>query len=132
MSIRFMEAAKKLFFRPMVPGNEDMLMPSSGWVAEDGNVYLDEETEHLACFLGGVYALGGKLFNNREYVDIGEKLTLGCVYGYQAFPTGMMPERVNMVACESFNDCKWDRKRFDEEKGKRPECKSIRDNLLYS
>ncbi|KAI1403040.1 glycoside hydrolase family 47 protein [Hypoxylon fuscum] len=123
MSIRFMEAAKKLFFRPMVPGNEDMLMPSSGWVAEDGNVYLDEETEHLACFLGGVYALGGKLFNNREYVDIGEKLTLGCVYGYQAFPTGMMPERVNMVACESFNDCKWDRKRFDEEKGKRPEYK---------
>ncbi|KAI1379866.1 glycoside hydrolase family 47 protein [Hypoxylon crocopeplum] len=121
MSIGFMEAAKKLLFRPMVPGNEDLLMPSSGWVAEDGNVYLDHETEHLGCFLGGTYALGGKLFKNKEYVDIGAKLTLGCVYGYQAFPTGMMPERINMVPCEDLDDCKWDQQRFDEEKGKRPE-----------
>ncbi|KAI2467422.1 glycoside hydrolase family 47 protein [Annulohypoxylon bovei var. microspora] len=123
MSIGFMEAAKKLLFRPMVPGNEDILMPSSGWVDGDGNVYIDEETEHLACFLGGTYALGGKLFNNREYVDIGAKLTLGCVYGYQSFPTGMMPERINMVSCKSLDNCKWDPQHFDEEKEKRPEYK---------
>ncbi|OTA79565.1 glycoside hydrolase family 47 protein [Hypoxylon sp. CO27-5] len=123
MSRGFMEAAKKLFFRPMVPGNEDILMPSSGWVADNGDVYLDEETEHLGCFLGGTYALGGKLFNNKEYVDIGAKLTLGCVYGYQNFPTGMMPERINMVACETWDDCQWDQQRFDHEKGKRPEYK---------
>ncbi|KAI0880262.1 glycoside hydrolase family 47 protein [Annulohypoxylon maeteangense] len=123
MSIGFMEAAKNLFFRPMIPGGEDILMPSSGSVDEDGNVYLDEETEHLACFLGGIYALGGKLFSNKEYVDIGSKLTLGCVYGYQSFPTGMMPERVNMVACDNLHTCEWDQKRFDKEKRKRPEYK---------
>ncbi|KAI1455300.1 glycoside hydrolase family 47 protein [Annulohypoxylon moriforme] len=123
MSKGFMEAAKKLLFRPMIPGSEDILMPSSGWVDEYGNVYLEEEAEHLACFLGGTYALGGKLLNNKEYVDIGSKLTLGCVYGYQSFPTGMMPERVNMVACRASDDCKWDQKLFDEAKSKRPEYK---------
>ncbi|KAI1101080.1 glycoside hydrolase family 47 protein [Jackrogersella minutella] len=123
MSLRFMEAAKKLLFRPMLPGNEDIRMSSSGWVSQDGDIYLDDETEHLSCFLGGTFALGGKIFDNMEYVDIGEKLTLGCVYGYQAFPTGMMPERVNMVACEDSNDCKWDQQYFDEQKGNRPEYK---------
>ncbi|KAI0095829.1 glycoside hydrolase family 47 protein [Hypoxylon sp. NC0597] len=121
MSKGFMEAAKKLLFRPMVPDNNDILMPSSGWVAEDGNIYLDEEIEHLGCFLGGTYALGGKLFNNKQHVDIGTKLTLGCVYGYQTFPAGMMPERINMVACETWEDCKWNQRQFDHEKEKRPE-----------
>ncbi|KAI0896664.1 glycoside hydrolase family 47 protein [Annulohypoxylon nitens] len=123
MSRGFMETAKSLFFRPMIPGGEDILMPSSGSVDEHGNLHLDEETEHLACFLGGVYALGGKLFNNKEYLDVGSKLTLGCVYGYQAFPTGMMPERVNMVSCKTWSGCKWDQQHFDEEKVKRPEYK---------
>ncbi|XDG04091.1 hypothetical protein ABKA04_003706 [Annulohypoxylon sp. FPYF3050] len=108
---------------PMIPGGEDILMPSSGLVDEHGNIHLDEETEHLACFLGGVYALGGKLFGNKEYLDVGSKLTLGCVYGYQAFPTGMMPERVNMVSCKTWSGCRWDQQLFDEEKGKRPEYK---------
>ncbi|XXG96441.1 hypothetical protein Hte_002724 [Hypoxylon texense] len=123
MSRGSLEAAKKLLYRPMVPGGEDILMPSSGWIGGDEEVYLDAETEHLGCFLGGTYALSGKLFDDREYVDIGAKLTLGCVYGYQAFPTGMMPERINMVACKSWDDCKWDQQVFDEEKGKRPEYK---------
>ncbi|KAI1139319.1 glycoside hydrolase family 47 protein [Hypoxylon sp. FL0543] len=123
MSKGFMEGAKKLLFRPMVPGNDDILMPSSGRVAEDGNVYLDEEVEHLGCFLGGTYALGGKLMNSKEYVDIGTKLTLGCVYGYQKFPTGMMPERINMVACRAWDDCEWNPQLFDREKEKRPEYK---------
>ncbi|KAI0835925.1 glycoside hydrolase family 47 protein [Hypoxylon sp. FL0890] len=123
MSKGFMEGAKTLLFRPMIPGNEDILMPSSGWVGEDGNVYLDEEVEHLGCFLGGTYALGGKLLNNKEYVDIGAKITLGCVYGYQNFPTGMMPERINMVACKAWDDCEWDPQLFDKEKEKRPEYK---------
>lgn len=123
MSLGFMEAAKKLLFRPMIPGNESILMPSSGWVNTDEDIVLDNETEHLACFLGGAYALGGKLLNNREYVDIGAKLTLGCVYAYLAFPTGMMPERINMVPCKTWDDCKWDQTLFDEEKRKRPQYK---------
>ncbi|KAI3343751.1 glycoside hydrolase family 47 protein [Ustulina deusta] len=108
MSTRFLEAAKALFFRPMIPRNEPILIPSSGRVANDGSVVLDQETEHLGCYIGGVYALAGRLFGNQGYVNIASKLALGCVYGYRSFPTGMMPERLNMVACESFEKWKED------------------------
>ncbi|KAI1085564.1 endoplasmic reticulum mannosyl-oligosaccharide 1,2-alpha-mannosidase [Whalleya microplaca] len=123
MSKGFMETAKdNLLFRPMVPGNDSILIASSVQVSNDGHVTLEEETEHLACYLGGVYGLGGKLFSNEEYVEVGAKLTLGCVYGYRSFPTGMMPERLNMVACTSKDDCEWDEELFDREKKKRPEA----------
>ncbi|KAI8628777.1 glycoside hydrolase family 47 protein [Xylariaceae sp. FL1651] len=121
MSHAFLEAAKKLLFRPMIPGNEPILIPSSGLVTDDGNVVLDQETEHLGCYIGGVYALAGKLLSNQAYVNIGAKLTLGCVYGYRSFPTGIMPERLNMVACESFEKCEWNEKQFYREKSKRSE-----------
>ncbi|RYP57711.1 hypothetical protein DL769_009325 [Monosporascus sp. CRB-8-3] len=103
MSQGFLEAAKEL-----------------DWVAVDGRVTLDEETEHLACYFGGIYAISGKPFRNRDYIDIGAKITLGCVYGYGPFPTGMMPERINTIACESIDNWEWDQKRFYEEKQKNP------------
>ncbi|KAI0115865.1 glycoside hydrolase family 47 protein [Nemania sp. FL0031] len=106
MSTAFLEAAKALLFRPMIPSNEPILIPSSGRADDEGNVSLDQETEHLACYIGGVYALAGRLLSNQGYVNIGSKLTLGCVYGYRSFPTGIMPERLNMVACESFEEWK--------------------------
>jgi mannosyl-oligosaccharide alpha-1,2-mannosidase len=121
MSTRFLEAAKKLFFRPMIPNNEPILIPSSGRVTDDGTVVLDQETEHLGCYIGGVYALAGRLLSNQAYVNIGAKLTLGCVYGYRSFPTSMMPERLNMVACESFEKCRWDHRSFFAERAKQRE-----------
>ncbi|KAI0015052.1 glycoside hydrolase family 47 protein [Xylariomycetidae sp. FL0641] len=123
MSIGFLEAAKTLLFRPMIPNDEFILIASSGTVAGDGSVRLDQETEHLSCYLGGTYVLAGKLLKSKDYIDIGAKLAMGCVYGYRSFPTGMMPERINMVACPSWDNCKWDQEHFDEEKVKRPEWK---------
>ncbi|KAI0477038.1 glycoside hydrolase family 47 protein [Xylaria cf. heliscus] len=123
MSTRFLEAAKSLLFRPMIPMNEPILLPSSGRVTGDGKVLLDKETEHLGCYIGGVYALAGKLLKNQGYVNIGSRLTLGCVYAYRSTSTGMMPERLNMVACESFEECEWDEKKFVEETGKQREWK---------
>ncbi|KAI1172150.1 glycoside hydrolase family 47 protein [Nemania sp. FL0916] len=123
MSRNFLEAAQALFFRPMIPNNEPILIPSSATVSDDGKITLDEETEHLGCYIGGVYALAGKILNNPGYVNIGSRLTLGCVYGYSAFPSGMMPERLNMVACESFNDCEWNERKFFREKAKQREAK---------
>ncbi|KAI5926520.1 endoplasmic reticulum mannosyl-oligosaccharide 1,2-alpha-mannosidase [Camillea tinctor] len=123
MTTKFVEAGKRLLFRPMIPGDESILISSSGRVTQDGRVVLDEETEHLACYIGGTYALAGRLLGAKEYVNIGAKLALGCVYGYRSFPTGMMPERLNMVACESAENCKWDEAKFDKEKKKRKEWK---------
>lgn len=124
MARGFMETAKQtLLFRPMVPGNESILISGSGWVDGSGDFIQDEETEHLACYLGGTYAIAGKMFRNPEYVEIGAKLTLGCVYAYRAFPTGMAPERWNMVACTPDEKCVWDQERFDNATQKRPEWK---------
>lgn len=122
MSMRFLEAAKALLFRPMIPTNEPILLPSSGSVRRGNSLVLDQETEHLGCYIGGVYALAGKLLQNQGYVNIGSRLTLGCVYAYRSTPTGMMPERMNMVACESFEKCEWDEKRFIQETRKQREC----------
>ncbi|KAI1330346.1 endoplasmic reticulum mannosyl-oligosaccharide 1,2-alpha-mannosidase [Xylariaceae sp. FL0255] len=123
MTQKALEAAKLLLFRPMIPENEPILMPSGAGIYSDGVVKLDEESEHLGCYLGGVYALAGKVFGNHQWVNIGEKLTLGCVYSYRSFPTGIMPERLTMVACDSFENCEWDEKVFNEKKKKQREAK---------
>ncbi|KAI0402709.1 glycoside hydrolase family 47 protein [Xylaria palmicola] len=123
MSKRFLEAAQALLFRPMIPENEPILIPSSASVQND-DIVLDQEAEHLGCYLGGAYALAGKLLGNKGYVNIGSKLTLGCVYGYRSFRTHIMPERLNMVACESFENCKWDAEKFVKERAKQRQGKA--------
>ncbi|RYP10719.1 hypothetical protein DL764_000509 [Monosporascus ibericus] len=113
MARGFLETAKQtLLFRPMLPGGEFILIAGGAQVLDDGKIVQDEESEHLACYLGGIYAIAGKMFRNAEYVEIGAKLTLGCVYTYRAFPTGIGPERWNMVACRPDEECAWDRERF--------------------
>ncbi|KAK3950638.1 glycoside hydrolase [Pseudoneurospora amorphoporcata] len=129
MSKAFLEAADKaLFFRPMVPGNEDVLMIGTADVTVDGqeDMLLNPESEHLGCFVGGIYGLSGKLFRRLEWVESqGIKITNGCVYAYRAMPTDMMPERYNMVPCQSRDDegCKWNEELWERERRKRPEWK---------
>ncbi|KAK4033265.1 glycoside hydrolase [Parachaetomium inaequale] len=120
----FMDAAKRyLFFRPMVPHNDDILISGNVNVDQAGVPNLDPETEHLACFVGGTFALAGRLFQSEEDVEVGARLTRGCVYAYKSFATGMMPERLNMIPCERDKPCMWDEERWVEERAKRPEYK---------
>ncbi|KAK3937222.1 glycoside hydrolase family 47 protein [Diplogelasinospora grovesii] len=126
MSKLFTEAANKtMFFRPMLPPGEDdegkILMVGSASVDDEGNVIHDPEIEHLGCFVGGIYGVAGKLFRRPDYVDLGAKLTRGCIYAYRTMPTGIMPERLNMVACSNRENCKWDAQVFEEERRKRHE-----------
>ncbi|KAB5566782.1 family 47 glycosyl hydrolase [Coniochaeta sp. 2T2.1] len=117
-------ADRALLYRPMLPGGEDVLMAGTASVnAAGAPVMLDPETEHLSCFVGGAYALAGRLLGNKQDVETGEKLTKGCVYSYRAMPTGMGPERWNMVACEERGRCKWDEEMWEEGKKQRPEWK---------
>jgi mannosyl-oligosaccharide alpha-1,2-mannosidase len=110
MARSFMDTAiKNLFFRPMIPGDEDILISGNCDVLVDGP-RLDPESEHLSCFIGGLYALGGRLFDSDEYLKIGAKLARGCAYAYKSFPTGIMPERYNMALCpgpDRLASCKW-------------------------
>ncbi|KAH8909279.1 family 47 glycosyl hydrolase [Coniochaeta sp. PMI_546] len=120
----FLKPAKEhLFFRPMLPDNADILISGNVNILADGEPSLDPESEHLACFIGGTFALAGRLLNSEEDVEIGARLARGCAYAYKAFPTGMMPERFNMVICEDKKNCKWDEKKWVEGRAKRPEWK---------
>ncbi len=102
---------KHLLFRPMLPDNNDILFSGTATVSK-GIVTLNPEGQHLSCFAGGMFILGGKLFSRQEHLDIGTKLTRGCAYAYDAFPTGIMPEIFDMLTCPSLTGCNWDEERW--------------------
>ncbi|KAK6085223.1 glycoside hydrolase family 47 protein [Seiridium cupressi] len=124
MSRGFLTAANEhMLFRPMLPDEDDILIAGNAIALEQGQTRLDPETEHLACYLGGAFALGGRLLNRPEDIDIGARLTRGCMYAYHSMPSGVGPERWNMVTCKSRSECRWNEDVWDEEKTKRPEWK---------
>ena len=97
---------EKLLFRPMTPKKLDILFPGVYRVGD--KTPLDARIEHLACFAGGMFAMGGRLFNITEHVNIGARLTHGCMWAYSAFPHGIQPEIFQMLPCENLDGCKWD------------------------
>ncbi|RMZ70316.1 glycoside hydrolase family 47 [Pyrenophora seminiperda CCB06] len=102
-------ASEHALYRPSTPENSDMLM--SGFIrVKDEKVDLEPCMEHLACFTGGMFALGGKMFQNDEHVQIGRKLTDTCVWGYKASPSGIMPDLSHLLKCENKTTCEWDEK----------------------
>ncbi|KAI4595701.1 hypothetical protein KJ359_006692 [Pestalotiopsis sp. 9143b] len=124
MARGFMNAADKhLFFRPMLPGREDILISGNADYLGDGEIHLDPESEHLTCFIGGTFALAGRLLNHPGDVEIGAKLTRGCMYAYKSMPSGVGPERWTMAACESRTDCDWSEARWEQEKKRRLDWK---------
>ena len=104
-------AIRHNLFRPMLPDEKDVLVSGTVSAREENGKpvrQLRPEGQHLVCFAGGMFALGGKLFENATYLDKGAKLTDGCIWTYQALPLGIMPERFHMLACESQDHCPWD------------------------
>ena len=115
-------AEQHLFFRPLTPSNEDILMSGDAVVNADNatEINLNPKTQHLGCFNGGMLALGGRLFKNEHHIDLARKITNGCVWAYKSGPHGIMPEIATFVPC-SFNDiCTWDRSRFEEAVAQHP------------
>lgn len=122
MSRTFLKAADRHFlFRPMLPDEDDVLISGNVNINSEGKPVLDPETEHLACFVGGMFGLAGRLFSNEDDVERGIKLTNGCVYAYRAFPTGMMPERIDFAPCKDRTHCPWDEEYWIQERDKRNE-----------
>ncbi|KAL0940136.1 glycosyl hydrolase family 47 protein [Colletotrichum truncatum] len=102
-----------LLFRPMLPSGEDILF--AGTAFAENNVRRNPESQHLTCFVGGMFGLGGKLFGIKEHVVLAKKLARGCGWAYSSFPTGLMPEIFGMVPCDSLKGCKWDEERWKRE-----------------
>ncbi|KAJ6783043.1 hypothetical protein PWT90_01865 [Aphanocladium album] len=96
-----------LIYRPMVPGEDDILMTGDATAQDGGPSTLTAITEHLTCFAGGMYALGGRLTSNDSDVDVGRRLANGCVWAYNATKSGVMSERLLAVPCEDKTHCAW-------------------------
>ncbi|KAJ9652943.1 hypothetical protein H2198_007852 [Neophaeococcomyces mojaviensis] len=102
-----------LFFRPMTPNEDDILISGDARATDDGHSYVSEpKGQHLGCFAGGMLGLGGRLFQNDEHVALGRKITDGCIWAYQAMERGVMPEIAHFVSCESKTQCSWDEKKW--------------------
>lgn len=114
-----------VLFRPMLPDKEDILFPGNAIVQNDG-VHLVPEGQHLSCFVGGMFGLGGRMFGIDEHVAIGERVARGCAWAYQAFPTGLMPEIFNLMRCETTAGCEWDEQKWLTQ-GDRSLTKGFRD-----
>ncbi|KAF5257946.1 hypothetical protein FOXYS1_11509 [Fusarium oxysporum] len=115
-------AVKHILYKPRNPGDLDILMSGNVLAGEEGSKpELTAEMQHLTCFVGGTYALAGKLLSRSDFVDLGSRLTAGCVWAYDAFPTNIMPEIAQLEACESITSkCRWSDKPV-EKKDKLPE-----------
>lgn len=110
-------AMDKLLYRPMTPGNRDILFSGELRVRPNyttGAMIEDHVADgaHLTCFAGGMFALGGVLFDRPEDVRTGAKLTDGCVWAYNSTATGIMPEGFLLLACQDKDDCEWDEKAY--------------------
>jgi mannosyl-oligosaccharide alpha-1,2-mannosidase len=113
MTLAFLDAANKtLVFRPMAPGSPDILVSGYKEVNADGKGNITAQSEHLACFIGGVWALSGRLFDKPKLVETGTKMARGCAWTYSSMPTGVGPERFNLVPCPAREKCDWDEDDF--------------------
>ncbi|KAM3503562.1 hypothetical protein MY11210_008660 [Beauveria gryllotalpidicola] len=117
---RSMAATREhLIYRPMVPGDADILMTGNARSKNETSRQstLTAVTEHLTCFAGGMYALGGRLTSNDSDVDIGRRLTDGCVWAYNATMSGVMGERLLGVPCDDKVHCAWNETAWREAVG---------------
>lgn len=102
------EVAKKhLFFRPLTPGNEDILISGELRAATDDRIELTSKGQHLGCFVGGMVGISSKIFSRPDDLGIAKKLTNGCVWAYASQVTGVAPEIFTVINCLPDDDCKW-------------------------
>ncbi|GAB1319029.1 alpha-1,2-Mannosidase [Madurella fahalii] len=106
-------ATKHNLFRPLTPENEDILIAGEVHVKDNG-IELDPHGQHLVCFLGGLMALGGRLFGRQKDMDAAKRLVDGCIWTYKALPHGVMPETFFMAPCQPNESCQWSEKAWKQ------------------
>lgn len=116
-----MDAAREhLLFRPMVKHGRDIRFLATLDLRkplselQPSQVPTRYEATHLACYAGGMFAMGSRLFGIDGDMDIAAKLTDGCVWAYESTYTGIMPETSLVVPCKKGEPCTWDEIRYKE------------------
>jgi mannosyl-oligosaccharide alpha-1,2-mannosidase len=117
MYSKALEAAKKnLFYKPLNPWKPGQLLAAGDRTSDDGGSGVFEpKTQHLTCFVGGMVALGAKLFSQPKDMEVARQLTDGCIWAYNSTVTGIAPEIFSHVACDSTDpkdDCTWSENRW--------------------
>lgn len=107
-------AKQHLFFRPLNSKGLDLLLPGDARISAAGSVKLEPDGQHLACFAGGMVAIGAKIFNRTDELDTARKLVDGCIWAYESMPTGIMPEHFRAIPCEEGDDCTYDIKKWHD------------------
>ncbi|KZZ89731.1 glycoside hydrolase family 47 protein [Moelleriella libera RCEF 2490] len=115
-------AIKHNLFRPMVPKDDDILVAGIAHV-DSGQITLEPQGQHLVCFLGGLFALGGKLFARSSDLDVAEKLVNGCMWAYRSSVRHIMPETFRLIPCVSKDECSWNETLWKEEVAKAADAK---------
>lgn len=112
MYVKAMRAIKEhVFFQPMTQNNSKILL-SGNARANENSVELDPQGQHLACFGGGMVAMGAAIFDRKEDFQTARQLVEGCIWAYNATPTKIMPETFHVIPCSNTVDCKWDETRW--------------------
>ncbi|KAF4547931.1 putative glycosyl hydrolase family 47 protein 4 [Elsinoe fawcettii] len=92
--------ATELLYRPMLPGNKHVLLTALAAVNETGVHHMHRE-DHLACFAGGMLTLGSVVLDNATHLDLGRRVTEGCIEMYHTSPLGIMPDEAFVLPCKN-------------------------------
>jgi mannosyl-oligosaccharide alpha-1,2-mannosidase len=116
-------AAGHNLFRPMNPEEKDMLTAGiiRVFMTQNGKprTHLESQVQYRSCFAGGMFALGGVLFQIPIHKKIAHKLVDGCIWAHEALPLGIMPEVYDTVPCASQTNCPWNEWHWKQEVWKR-------------
>lgn len=99
--------SKYLFFAPMTPKNDDVLMPGRLQIRQ-GRIHQDPVMQQSSCAIAGTAALGAKALGQPQHLEIARKLLSGCLWSYENSPNGMIPDSFRMVPCKKAQVCGWD------------------------
>lgn len=78
------------------------------------NTTFVNSSEHLTCFDGGNFLLGGSVLGRQDYIDFGLALVNGCHDLYNSTLTGIGPETFswNTTGVDSTNEAFYDANGF--------------------
>lgn len=106
-----------MLFKPMTKTDESILLPGNVRAYGPTTIHLEPQGQHLACFAGGMIALGSKIFDRSEDMSVARDLVRGCVWAYESMPTGIMPEIFHVVPCRgnATTPCPWNETKWGSE-----------------
>ncbi|KAL2890873.1 glycoside hydrolase family 47 protein [Ceratocystis lukuohia] len=107
---------KHLLYRAMTNDSSDILFPAKVTTGQhgQGDISIEYEVTHLGCFVGGMFGMGSKIFQEPEELEMAKKLTNGCVWAYGSTTSGIMPEGATVVPCDSMDECPWNQTKWHE------------------